>query len=220
MCWARYSFSCTFQTSTSTFQRAHTIQSAHTTSSRTGPSSTSSTTTPNNRSTEWQYGPQTITCASTPATTQMQAQQRRFLDIIRISPKRALHVHNIEPMEDFLNEQCINIVQRILEDPHRPITTSIQRDKYNNHIIVTRINSSKTRCCRRASESFAMGSSTNTRNQDESKLPRRHTTLKSQQSHENKNSIYLFSQVNKNFRFIFVVGKHEQCFPREKLLQN
>jgi hypothetical protein len=54
--------------------------------------------------------------------------------------ERALRVHNIKPMEDFLNNQCVNIVQRILKDPNHPITTSIHRNKYNNNIIVPRTN--------------------------------------------------------------------------------
>jgi hypothetical protein len=46
-------------------------------------------------------------------------------------------------MEDFLNEQCVNIVQRILKDPNHPITTSIHRNKYNNNIIVPRTNTTQ-----------------------------------------------------------------------------
>jgi hypothetical protein len=42
--------------------------------------------------------------------------------------------------EDFTNEQCVNIVQRILKDPHHPIKISINRNKYNNNIIVPRTN--------------------------------------------------------------------------------
>jgi hypothetical protein len=51
---------------------------------------------------------------------EMQAQQRRFLNVIGISTRRALPVHNIKPMEDFLNEQCVNIVQRILDQLRIP----------------------------------------------------------------------------------------------------
>jgi hypothetical protein len=40
-------------------------------------------------------------------------------------------------MEDFQNKHCVNIVRRIL-DPHQPITTSINRNEYNN-IIMPRI---------------------------------------------------------------------------------
>jgi hypothetical protein len=73
----------------------------------------------------------------------MQAQQRRFLNVIGISTERALHVNNIKPVEDFLNEQCVNIVQRILKDPHHPITISIHRNKYNNNIIMPRTNTTQ-----------------------------------------------------------------------------
>ncbi len=73
----------------------------------------------------------------------MQAQQRRFLNVIGISTERALRVHNIKPMDDFLNEQCVNIVQRILEDPNHPITASLHRSKYNNNIIVPCINTTQ-----------------------------------------------------------------------------
>jgi hypothetical protein len=53
----------------------------------------------------------------------MQAQQRRFLNFIEISTERALRVHKIKPMDDFLNEQCVNIGQRILRKA-RTIPTS------------------------------------------------------------------------------------------------
>ncbi len=42
-----------------------------------------------------------------------------------------------------LDEQCAKIVQRILKDPNHPITTSIQRNNYNNHIIVPRTSTTK-----------------------------------------------------------------------------
>ena len=42
-----------------------------------------------------------------------------------------------------MNEQCVNIVQRILKDPNHPITTSIHRNKYNNNIIVSRTNTTQ-----------------------------------------------------------------------------
>jgi hypothetical protein len=46
-------------------------------------------------------------------------------------------------MEDFLNEQCVNIVQRILKEPNHPITISIHRNRYNNNIIVPRTNTTQ-----------------------------------------------------------------------------
>jgi hypothetical protein len=46
-------------------------------------------------------------------------------------------------MEDFLNEKCVKIVQRILRDPNYLITTSIHRNKYNNNIIVLRTNTTQ-----------------------------------------------------------------------------
>jgi hypothetical protein len=95
----------------------------------------------------------------------MQTQQRRFLKVIEISTERALHVHNIKPMEDFLNEQCVNIVQRILKDPNHPITTSIRRNNYNNNIIVPRTNITQY-------QNSVMGTLTNTHTQDEPKRPR------------------------------------------------
>jgi hypothetical protein len=66
------------------------------------------------------HGAPLLASALTRAKKEMQAEQRCFLDVIGISTERALHVHNIKPMEDF----CVNIVQRILKDP-RSITTSI-----------------------------------------------------------------------------------------------
>jgi hypothetical protein len=46
-------------------------------------------------------------------------------------------------MEDFLKEQCVNIVQRILKDPHRPITTTIHRNQNNNNIIMPGTNTTQ-----------------------------------------------------------------------------
>jgi hypothetical protein len=66
-------------------------------------------------------GPQTATRDA----TYYQNVFMRFLKIIGISTERALNVHNIKPMEDFLDEQCAKIEQRILNDPNHPITTSI-----------------------------------------------------------------------------------------------
>jgi hypothetical protein len=91
------------------------------------------------------YGAPLLASASTRTKKEMQAQQRRFLNVIEISIERALRVHNIKPMEDLLNEQCVNIVQRILKDPNHLITTSIHRNKYTNHnnIIVPRTNTTQ-----------------------------------------------------------------------------
>jgi hypothetical protein len=92
---------------------------------------------------QYTYGAPLLASVSTRAKKEMQAQQRRFLNIIGISKDRALHMHNMKPVEDFLNEQCVNIVQRILKDPNHPITTSIHRNKYNNNIILPRTNTTQ-----------------------------------------------------------------------------
>jgi hypothetical protein len=44
---------------------------------------------------------------------------------------------------NFLNEQSVNIVQRILKDPNHPITTSFHRNKYNNNVIVPHTNTTQ-----------------------------------------------------------------------------
>jgi hypothetical protein len=89
------------------------------------------------------YGAPLLASGSTRAKKEMQAQQRRFLNVIGKSTERALCVQNIKSMEVFLNEQCVNIVQRILKDPNHPITISIHRNKYNNNIIVPRTNTTQ-----------------------------------------------------------------------------
>jgi hypothetical protein len=61
---------------------------------------------------------------------------KRHRDIHRESSACAQH-------QAFLNAQWVNIVQRILKDPNHPITTSIHRKKYNNCIIVPRINTTQ-----------------------------------------------------------------------------
>jgi hypothetical protein len=60
------------------------------------------------------YGDPLFAAATQTSIKQMQAQQRRFLGFIGISTERALRVHNIKPMEDFLNEQSSNESSRIL----------------------------------------------------------------------------------------------------------
>jgi hypothetical protein len=89
------------------------------------------------------YSAPMLASASMRAKKEIQTQQRRFLNVIGISTERALCVHNIKPMEDFLNEQCVNIVQRILKDSNHPITTSIHRNKYNNNFIMPRTNTTQ-----------------------------------------------------------------------------
>ncbi len=112
----------------------------------------------------------------------MQAQQRRFLNVIGLSTKRALHVHKIKPMKDFLNEQRVNKESsKTWTIPSRSasiatnITTTSSCRVPTPHI-------TKTRSCRRASASFAMGTSINTRTQDESKRPRQHIKSRSKQN--------------------------------------
>jgi hypothetical protein len=58
----------------------------------------------------------------------MQAQQRRFLNVIGLSTERALHVHNIKPIEDLLNEQCVNIV-------HKGRVTSGRDGQHLGHLV-------------------------------------------------------------------------------------
>jgi hypothetical protein len=82
------------------------------------------------------YGASLLASASTRAKKEMQA-QRRFLNVIGISKE------SIKPMRDFLNEQCVNILQRILNEPNHPITTIIYRNKYNNNMIVPRTNTTQ-----------------------------------------------------------------------------
>jgi hypothetical protein len=138
------------------------------------------------------YGAPFLASASTRAKMKMQTQQRGFLNFIGISTDRALRVHNIKPMEDFLNEKCVNR-QRILKDPNHPLTISIDRNKYCNNIIVSRTNTTQyqnsvlQKSLRISRDGYVMFSNTfktvKTRIKDESKRPRQH--IKSKRSEQN-----------------------------------
>ena len=58
--------------------------------------------------------------------------QNRFFDIIGITPEKALFEYNIIPIEAYIDQQCLNIVERILKDPYHPITQKQnQTHQYN-----------------------------------------------------------------------------------------
>ncbi len=57
-------------------------------------------------------------------------------NIIGITADIAISVYNIEPMEMFVDKQCVNIVQRILGDANHPITTSLSR-QLPHHLTAT-----------------------------------------------------------------------------------
>ena len=62
----------------------------------------------------------------------MVKQQNRFFDIIGITPEKALLEYNIIPIEAYIDQQCLNIVERILKDPNHPITQKQnQTHQYN-----------------------------------------------------------------------------------------
>ena len=63
---------------------------------------------------------------------EMVKQQNRFFDIIGITPEKALFEYNIIPIEAYIDQQCLNIVERILKDPYHPITQKQnQTHQYN-----------------------------------------------------------------------------------------
>ncbi len=124
---------------------------------------------------QYMYCERLLPSTSTRAKKEMQAQQRRFLSVIGISTERDLLVHNIKPMEVFLNKQYVNKTRTI---PSRPASIATNTTKTSLCRIPTPHNT-KTWSCRRASASFAMGMSINTRTQDESKRPRQHITSRS-----------------------------------------
>ncbi len=60
----------------------------------------------------------------------MEKQQRRLFNITSTST-RELEVYNIEPIATFLGHQCVNVVERNLEDPtHQQQLNSLKSPQY------------------------------------------------------------------------------------------
>ncbi len=115
----------------------------------------------------------------------MQTQQRHFLNVIGMSTERAFRVHNIKPKESFLSTPA-SIAKNIT-------TTSWCR--------VPTPHSTKTRSCRRATASFAMGTSINARTQDESKRPWQHIKSRSKPQKKTENQTAHYINNNGNLRY-------------------
>jgi hypothetical protein len=59
----------------------------------------------------------------------MLKQQTRFFKIIGITAERALSQYNIPTIESYIDQQCVAVTERILKDPHHPITVAQEKKK-------------------------------------------------------------------------------------------
>ena len=63
----------------------------------------------------------------------MTKQQSRFLNIIGITAERALSQYKIPTIESYIDQQCIVVTERILNDPHHPITMAQEKKKSSHN---------------------------------------------------------------------------------------
>ena len=59
----------------------------------------------------------------------MSKQQIRFFSIIEITAERALRQYNIPTIESYIDQHCVAVTERILNDPHHPITVALEKKK-------------------------------------------------------------------------------------------
>ena len=76
--------------------------------------------------------PPLLISASRIAKEEMTKQQIRFFNIIGITAERALSQNNIPTIESCIDQQCVAVTERILKDPHHPITVA-QENKKSQH---------------------------------------------------------------------------------------
>ena len=56
----------------------------------------------------------------------MSKQQIRFFSIIEITAERALRQYNIPTIESYIDQQCVAITERILNDPNHLIAAALE----------------------------------------------------------------------------------------------
>ena len=62
----------------------------------------------------------------------MDKQQWRFYNIINITPKRIFEQYNIPPISKFIEQQCLNVIERIINNDEHPVTIKIKKEKRIN----------------------------------------------------------------------------------------
>jgi len=78
------------------------------------------------------YNAPLLSSASTQAKNEMSKQQKRFFNIIGITAEKALNEYKIPPIDIYVDQQNVNIVERILKDPTHPITQNQQKKSQYN----------------------------------------------------------------------------------------
>ncbi len=73
---------------------------------------------------QYLYAAPILISASRSAKEVMLRQQIRFFKIIGITVERALCQYNIPTIESYIDQQCVAVTERILKDPHHPITVA------------------------------------------------------------------------------------------------
>ena len=73
---------------------------------------------------QYLYAAPLLISASRIANEEMSKQQIRFLNIIGITAEKALSQYNIPTIVSYIDQLCVAVTERILKDPHHPITDS------------------------------------------------------------------------------------------------
>jgi hypothetical protein len=81
---------------------------------------------------QYLYAAPLLISARKTAKVEMAKQQTRFFNIIGITAERALSQYNIPTIESYIDQQCVAVTERILMDPHHPITQA-QENKKSQH---------------------------------------------------------------------------------------
>ena len=78
---------------------------------------------------QYLYAAPLLISASRSAKEEMSKQQIRFFNIIGITAERALGQYNIPTIASYIDQQCLAVTERILKDPHHPITVAQDKKK-------------------------------------------------------------------------------------------
>jgi hypothetical protein len=78
---------------------------------------------------QYLYAAPLLISASRSAKEEMLKQQARFFKIIGTTAERALSQYNIPTIESYIDQQCVAVTERILKDPHHPITVAQEKKK-------------------------------------------------------------------------------------------
>ena len=83
----------------------------------------------------YNYSAPLLITTSPQGKIEMAKQQQRFFKIIGISSIQAYEIYNIPPIETFIEQSCVSMVDRILKDPSNPLTQAQQQLPQPKHFI-------------------------------------------------------------------------------------